>query len=423
MGIGFEFELRPRRKLFGKKDLDRQLLEQKAGEISRDRAYHCKGYQNKICCELCAEGSLWLELQEDTVRGECQTNVAGPGFHKAAIEFLERLAYELKWNLEIQDDTGYYLHRDFNRMRQEHFYRWLNELIQLIVDQEEESEGSRYLCWPLGYYLPDGGECRSVVTPVRRFSYRELRGLLNSGMFMGFAKEFFVWNEPKRDASFYRNSALVRMNKECYFMPSDRSGEDKEINELILRNLEMSLSMDPTLPFPVKEYLQICELDGVTPQPVEGLSQLTGDYDLGYRRGLVYREFGSIRFAVPGSYLMDDGSENKTVLFYDGLEEDWHNYRITGYEAEGDAVFMESMFAEEGVAEVLEFSADQAKVKAAAYDREHEDGRYGMVGAQVIYKNQLTLIILCFAGEETEWAVQLLKKIRTIAYSEEDKGR
>lgn len=422
MGIGFEFALRPRRKLFGKRDLNRQMLEQKADEIAMDQAYHCKKYQNRICCELCVEGNLCLEIQEDMVKGECQTNVAGPGFHKAAIEFLERLAYELKWSLEIQDDTDYYLHRDFNRMRQEHFYRWLSELIQLIVDQEEQSEGSRYLCWPLGYYLPDGGDDRSVVTPVRRFSYRELRGLLNSGMFMGFAKEFFVWNEPKREASFYRNSALVRMNKECYFMPSVRSEEDKEINELIRRNLEMCLSMDPTLPFPVKEYLLICELEGVDPQPLEGISQLVGDYDLGYRRGLVYREFGSIRFAVPGSYLMDSSSENKTVLFYDGLEEGWHNYRITGYETEGDAVFMESMFSEEGVAEVQEFTADRARVKAAIYDRDHEDGRYGMVGAQIIYRNQLTLIIICFEGEETKWALGLLKKIHTIASCEEDEG-
>lgn len=420
MGIGFKFLLKPKKKLFSRKAMDRAALIEQAVAAAEENGYNSRIYKNKIFCEFCVEGYLWLELKEDHVEGECQTNVAGPGFHVAAIEYLERLAAALEWQLDIDDETGYYDHRDFKKMRQEHFYQWFNGLIRLIVDQEEETEGIRYICWPLGYYLPDRMNEKTVVTPIRRFSYQELRGMLGSGMFMGFAQDFFVWNNVNRDAYYYRNSALVRLNKECNFMPSSRSGEDKKTNEVIIRLLEVCLVLDRSIPFPVKEYLELCRLADHEPEDVRGVSQLEGAYELGYKKGIVYREFGVLRFAVPGYFLMDNSADSKAALFYDGFDENWHNFRITGYETEGPAEFSEAMFQAADVEEIFEFPVQKARLKGAVYAREHEDGNYGIVSAQIIFKKQLTFITICYEEATKDWAVELLKKIETVDKKDEE---
>ena len=46
---------------------------------------------------------------------------AGAGFHAAAVRFLDELGQKRLNELLVDDETEYYNHRDFERMKREHF--------------------------------------------------------------------------------------------------------------------------------------------------------------------------------------------------------------------------------------------------------------------------------------------------------------
>lgn len=226
-----------------------QSAESMAKNLAREMGYRYYRTDGFLIVQLCAEGYIWLKWNKKKLQGESQTNIAGPGFHAAAIDFLDRLAQKEKLNLQVEDRTEYFLERDFLSMRQKFFYHWFSELMELVCLWEGKEE--YMFCWPSVLYVPDRQE-GSLITHIRSFSIKEIKGMIHSGMSVAFAKDFFIWNELEKDAYLFRNSAMVLLNQTCYFMPSERSSQDKWVNQSIIQHLEQALSMNPQIPFPVK---------------------------------------------------------------------------------------------------------------------------------------------------------------------------
>ena len=168
-----------------------------------------------------------------------------------------------------------------------------------------------------------------MFTPFGRFSIQKMLGWVENEGIEPFAKEFFIWNEPGRDAGYYRNTALSLMWEECCFMPGSRSERDKRMNDRIIDHLEKALLLDRGLPFPTEEYILLCRLNGKEPEAVADVPVYEPDYPIGYRRGNVRDKIGTMTFVVPGSYLYEYDEDSNSHLWYDGLEEDWHAIRIT----------------------------------------------------------------------------------------------
>lgn len=70
------------------------------------------------------------------ITGNCCSTPAGAGFHAAAIRFLDELGQKRLSELLVDDETEYYNHRDFERMKREHFYPWLNALKRHCAERE-----------------------------------------------------------------------------------------------------------------------------------------------------------------------------------------------------------------------------------------------------------------------------------------------
>lgn len=229
--------------------------------------------------------------------------------------FLERLAKKEKLKLRLEDRTGYYIKRDFLAMRQKYFYQWFSDLMKLVSGWS--GDGEYMFCWPAVYYIPDRQEGK-LVTHIRSFSFKEIKGMMHSGIGVAFARDFFVWNELEMDAYYYRNSAMVLLHQFCYFMPSARSRQDEQVNQQIIEFLETSLSMDRRLPFPKKEYLEVCSLDGHIPVDLEGVTALPEEVSIGCRKHLVYRKIGNMSFGIPGNFLYDESNSGSMDHYYDG---------------------------------------------------------------------------------------------------------
>jgi len=181
------------------------------------------------------------------------------------------------------------------------------------------------------------------------------------------------------------------MWEDCYFMPSERSEEDARINGYIISELETAASLDPSLPFPKKEYEELCRLHGCTPVPTDGIPTYETEFAIGYRRGIINHKVGRIRFSLPGSYLED--TDDGTLVYYDAAADNWHTVRCTGYSTNGEPDFLD---VEEEMIEEREFDGGKYRLYDMGIGQDSEDEEpYPVYSCHALCSNQYTLFTLC----------------------------
>lgn len=390
MGLGFTIHTKI-------KDIEKfqQAVESQAVESG----YNAEHDESSSTVSFCRLGDLFLNYQHEgegntdnviSVNGDCQTNMLGPGFHKAAIEFIDRLQQAIGTRFEVEDETDYYTERDFEAMKKKHFHKWLAKLFEIIQEQEDKGSKSLLFCWDLNKYYPQS-DSGIVISPLGSFRLSEVIRRIREEGIESFADDFFIWNNPERDARFHRGLALNAMWEDCYFMPSERSEEDARINGYIISELETAASLDPSLPFPKKEYEELCRLHGCTPVPTDGIPTYETEFTIGYRRGIVNHKVGRIRFSLPGSYLED--TDDGTLVYYDAATDNWHTVRCTGYSTNGEPDFLD---VEEEMIEEREFDGGKYRLydMGTGQDSEDEDP-YPVYSCHALCSNQYTLFTLC----------------------------
>jgi len=400
MSIGFSFEgvSCKREKSFAvlKKLADKQHL---PCGINEDSAW----------VSFCHMGTLYFSVKDSCLSCECQTNVAGPGFHKAAIDFTEVFLRKIKLSVSIDDETEYSEHRDFERMRREHFHNWLLRIIDLI--KEKLVENSEYknlmICWDLNQYTPQEVE-GSVTMSMGRFSAEKLVTRVEREGIEPFAKDFFIWYGEEKDAYFYRNQALSRLWEDCFFKPSVCSKEDESVNAYIRSNIETAAGLSSSIPLPLSEYRLLCELDGITAKLLNN-PELQTDYTIGYRRGMVTHKLGNLQITLPGDFLLD--TEDNHVILYDD-EENWHAVRLTAFRGKEPPEFSDKLFAD-SASPAEEFAVENGRGKMA-YAGWQEKDKCHQVIAQILSGLQVTLITVSFGDEnEKEWAYAFLRGLKS----------
>lgn len=407
MSIQFTFTIKPKKKLFRKSELDFPEAVEALRKLEKEEQIRLEVNTQDIKVTLCPGGYFWIKWKEidQTLTGDCQTNVAGPGFHAAAIRLLERWAGSLNLKLLVEDDTDYFKHKNFERMRREHFYPWLKYILSLLCDQYTKTDF--IICWDEESYSPKVIP-QTVITPIRRFTFEEIRRFLEDGPEV-FAKEFFVWNEELQDARFFRNSAFMEMSINCHFMLSERSIWDGAENVNCIRLLETALQYDSSLPFPKKEYRYLCRMNDQEPQDLEGVPEFQHECEIGYRRQEVVHRIGMFTYTVYGCCIEKYDAEKNSMLYFDDMPGHWHNIRITSFQTNGrKATISEEMFHRGNVEGVLKFAAGEAEAKLAVYKQvpmeKSPEGFYYEMTAQMVLDHQLLLVTqtFCRKDEATE---------------------
>ena len=390
MGLGFTIHTKI-------KDIEKfqQTVESQAVESG----YNAEHDESSSTVSFCRLGDLFLNYQHEgegntdnviSVNGDCQTNMLGPGFHKAAIEFIDRLQQATRTRFEVEDETDYYTERDFEAMKKKHFHKWLAKLFEIIQEQEDKGSTSLSICWDLNKYYPQS-DSGIVISPLGSFRLSEVIRRIREEGIESFADDFFIWNNSERDARFHRGMALNAMWEDCYFMPSERSEEDARINGYIISELETTASLDPSLPFPKKEYEELCRLHGCTPVPTDGIPTYETEFAIGYRRGIINHKVGRIRFSLPGSYLED--TDDGTLVYYDAAADNWHTVRCTGYSTDGEPDFLD---VEEEMIEEREFDGGKYRLYDMGIGQDSEDEEpYPVYSCHALCSNQYTLFTLC----------------------------
>lgn len=347
---------------------------------------------------ICRLGVIFFGYEKTeegiTVSGDCQTNLVGAGFHKAAIEVIDEIVDLNGFPFKIEDDTEYYKRRDFEEMRSEHFYKWLSK----VMAQCRERMGGEYkmlaVCWDYDRYIPEEVD-GTVVSPfgrlnLQRFLEREQREGIGA-----VASELFMWNNEERDARFYRNAALSSLWEECYFMPSSRSDEDEKINAFIIENLEKAAAMDASLPFPKEDYLLVCRLAEEEPIDTSALPDYVCDYPIGYRKGEITHRLGNLSFRLPGNFLYFE--QEKSAGYYGTDEEVWYVVRTAAFSIREDEInYLED--EEHVLVEERDFENGTCRLYDLGKD-ESENDEY-VYQCQVITEKQFSLFTVSCEDKE-----------------------
>lgn len=394
---------------------DKRFVKQMIRMLGEEKRYEVRQEEDCMRVGFCRLGDVFIqfssgldgEIPAQMVYGECTSSLAGAGFHAAAVHFVEELARETDLEFILDDETGYGVDHDFERMRDEHFYGWLKNLVAVCQEREEKwpDAVSFGLCWDLDQYTPEEVP-GTVFTPFGRFSVQKMLGWVENEGIEPLAKEFFIWNEPGRDAGYYRNTALSLMWEECCFMPGSRSERDKRMNDRIIDNLEKALLLDRCLPFPTEEYILLCRLNGREPEAVSDVPVYEPDYPIGYRRGNVRDKIGTMTFVVPGSYLYEYDEDSNSHLWYDGLEEDWHAIRITALKSREESPEITERIFDGAEGEPISGENGCLAYRFAfAGTTEHEtDGPCSQYVGEVAGGYQIALITASCEHREDEWA-------------------
>ena len=340
-----------------------------------------------------------------TVEGSCQSSPIGAGLHKAAIELLDMLSIE---DLVVEDETGYYEDRDFERLRQAHFYSWLNQLVMMC---RQHPDACPIVAWDMGRYQPRQMN-GTVITYMGRFSIPEMVKMVEQQGISALADRFFIWDSPEKDARFFRNRALNALWEHCYFAPSDRSEEDKAINEGILNDLERAAKMDPNLPLPRAVYREVCTLAGHQPILPDG-PELESAFPIGYRRDLVTHSLGELKLTLPGSYQFEweENENGGTNLFYDSSIES-PLWRVSGFPTDEELTEFAPYLDE--LNDLTEYDIPNGRAKWGWKQMEGKNGPYYWIECQVITGPVTFLItITYFKPEEKEDIAVLLGQLST----------
>lgn len=399
MGLGFSFSTKVN---------DYEHFQDTLNALANDYGYLMESEEGASWVHFCRLGTLILDYEEDdngalVVNGTCQTNLLGAGFHVAAIAFVERLADRLGSALDLEDETDYYTERDFGHLKLK-FSEWLQALFDIIKEQDEEGNTMKYICWNVDNYMPVVPD-DMVASPFGFFSISDTLKQIDEGI-EPLSETFFMWNNPKRDASFHLRQALQALWEDCYFMPSRRSPQDEEVNGFIIRELELAIHMDPTISFPMQEYYELCMLHAHQPIPISGTSRYESDGVIGYRRDWVGHKLGNVTFEVPGRDLVDYDEE--VQVFYDDGFPEWNTIRCSAYGMDNaglpDFLDMEEQVIEEG-----DFGNGKYRIFDLS-EEEDEDGMcYPVCSCHVVSDHQYSLFTI--SGSSNEHLMSIVRRL------------
>ena len=296
--------------------LDQESFFDYLKDVSEKKHMQYREYQDSAVMEVCPEGLIECSLENDFISIQAQTNAAGPGFHAFVANLYDDILMNSGLSFQVYDTTDYYEKRDFENLKQNHFYRWLEEITTFIKEQEEPQE----LCiaWPMHAYLPKSKQGHAVTPmgylPFEAFSYDHIEEL---------AERIFIWNKIERDATFYRNCAWNLLWKDCYYDYTMMNEESTKAAQQIIDYLDAAYRLDPDMELPSTVYHQLCDLLECEAWIPEGKGS---NLEIGYRREVVHYPFKEWLIAASGFCERFGMSEEELILNgpYHNSDEPWN---------------------------------------------------------------------------------------------------
>lgn len=400
MGLDLTFKGRLKRKIWGNK-LSQERLERILQCLAEKFEYGFARDDEDFLVEFCPTGVLNMNLVEGKIKGHARTSVAGPGFHKAVVDFLDVMATRLELDLLVEDDTSYWDHRDFDDLRAQH-HSWLKAVTEYVRSAEQ----TNYLIsWPIGSWRPFSA--KNVATPMGDLTFEELDKLL--GLYDGieeFASEYFIWYNPDRDALFHRGAALYLMWNDFHWVET-RMEDEVEMASRILYHLGQARKLDSHIALPLFAWKEVSVLSGLECLRIEG-PDFKYPFPIGYRRRDVIISLpGEWQVKLPGSFRSDE--EDEGFVYWDVDR----NFRLTAYRGAGEE-FVNSLARPDMPGEKsIDHEAPGLRFKAKYYlCGDNDEPEYWILRGQILGQDKMCIVTITWLDQKwTDWAIQTFKDV------------
>lgn len=235
-----------------------------------------------VVVEICPQGVIECREDEGSIRMETHTSHAGPGFHAYCVNLMEWIDEECEAECAVSDDCGYREQPDFQHLKYDIFYPWLQDLKRLLLEEESMQRKNYY--FDSSHYLPASHSDR-IITPCGFLDRHEFEEMDIEQL----APYFFVWINEQRDAQYYKNCALHLLAKEGYGGFARMNEVSEKFASMIADYIEIAHQKDPSITLPLHAYHELCRLLGREEAVSEGVEM---DEEISqYRHQEVYHLF------------------------------------------------------------------------------------------------------------------------------------
>ncbi|MDX2146640.1 MAG: hypothetical protein SFZ23_03880 [Planctomycetota bacterium] len=283
---------------------------------------------------------LEISAEHGFVVASTKTSTAGPGFHAAVVDVLDRLgkACSLAWMWDEEgspDETGYALDRDYAKLQQAMAsqFRAVAEAIGDHLEESDQDERTTYLNMaPLNGSMLQPVTHNQIVSPIGAHSRGWLTKAATEQGAASLAPDFYPWWTRERTPREWAKLATVLMWSELRWRPPTGEHEER-LMRLALRAAEEAgpeLARFGPTPGDLEEIstlLSVEEEADVPPPRDQGFGLFRGDAH--------YTGLGEWTFRAPASMLdeveEDDEGNVSIVLAMPG-----RTLRMSGIEFESD---------------------------------------------------------------------------------------
>jgi len=265
--------------------------------------------ENGFCVKIVPfEEDVYGSWEDGMLCISAKTSSAGPGYHAYLVELLDRMGID---PLEVEDETEYYEHRDFERL-QSSMMGWLKALSKKIIEMAGENYSILSINMPLDTVPAENGRlaCCPLGYIEKEFFERAERDEVSG-------QEFFVWWNEQQDAKFYKNCAMSLMWCDINWLVPETEVEQRAIRA-VLSCLEKAYSMDSKQDYPTAEWMELAQLseDQKSIKKLKTIFGEGGTPSVGYLRKNINSSINGWRIEHSGMmhYELDD---NGTKVWWD----------------------------------------------------------------------------------------------------------
>ena len=119
---------------FQGKTRNRDAFIRSVQRLAKAQEYQLGAWKDGMRVVLCPLGYLDMGWTRESglfggwkITGGCITVPGGPGLHKAVAELIDALSKKDLKEVQVVDSTGFWEHRDFQRLSQETYGPWLEQ--------------------------------------------------------------------------------------------------------------------------------------------------------------------------------------------------------------------------------------------------------------------------------------------------------
>lgn len=409
MSIYLSFFSEGKKKFFSKESNKAKISKEIENIIRHEDGQVILEEDDSLLIKICPAGSISVRLEDNKIVGDAQTSIAGPGFHKAVVDLLDKISSRLKIDIDVEDETTYVNERDFRQLQRQH-HHWLCSFIYEFINQENIEIKRMYVSWRYEEWVPI--DLEGLITPMGIYSKEYCKKIVKEDRLKEFSTNYFPWFNDKKDALYYRGMALYLMwNDFCWVKP--RTEEELALAERILSFLAFARRMDPSIKLPLKEWQEISYLIGRKDANIVG-PELNNIKQIGYRRkDILVSIFNYWELVLPGRMIVE--RERDEVIFRDA-DKEIHLSEYIIDEENPPFLLKEIAVASSSDSKMIDYLKEGRYHYKGRYrfisDKKSARGKWILTGQINSSDSILVISISWLKDSDTNWAVETFSGIR-----------